>query len=303
MTDEVTAPLLYNSENLNKIRQEKKEENKKTNIKKDIPKKQDIINNEVVPVLNVGEENRISICEWIIDKINFHFFYHYKEKMGSTFLIYSFEMIIFHLMLYYSFDKFNIRLLYLNLLFALSIIFSSLLSILHIYIYDSLRDLSFLILFLLAIISTFNTYFFIYRLSIILTYEFIRNIMFTFIIINLSIFFSFYFGSGGNAELNGMAFIVSSLISAIICFGMFFLGIVKIKYSFIIWYVDLIFLLISLLHGEHLFTKFVRRNKLNDYPLIYICLHIDLFLLGLYFFWTLIELIIKKLIKYIKENI
>jgi hypothetical protein len=110
MTDEVTAPLLYNSENLNKIKQEKKEENKKTNIKKDIPKKQDIINNEVVPVLNVGEENRISICEWIIDKINFHFFYHYKEKMGSTFLIYSFEMIIFYLMLYYSFDKFNIRL-------------------------------------------------------------------------------------------------------------------------------------------------------------------------------------------------
>ena len=127
--------------------------------------------------------------------------------------------------------------------------------------------------------------------------------MFTFIIINLSIFFSFYFGSGGNEKLNGMAFIVSSLISAVICFGMFFLGIVKIKYSFIIWYVDLIFLLISLLHGEHLFTKFVRRNKLNDYPLIYICLHIDLFLLGLYFFWTLIELIIKKLIKYIKENI
>ena len=303
MTDEVTAPLLYNSENLNKIKQEKKEENKKTNIKKDIPKKQDIINNEVVPVLNVGEENRISICEWIIDKINFHFFYHYKEKMGSTFLIYSFEMIIFHLMLYYSFDKFNIRLLYLNLLFALSIIFSSLLSILHIYIYDSLRDLSILILFLLAIISTFNTYFFIYRLSIILTYEFIRNIMFTFIIINLSIFFSFYFGSGGNEKLNGMAFIVSSLISAVICFGMFFLGIVKIKYSFIIWYVDVIFLSISLIHGGYLFTKFVRRNKLNDYPLIYICLHIDLFLLGLYFFWTLIELIIKKLIKYIKENI
>ena len=34
MTDEVTAPLLYNSENMNEIKQEKKEENKKTNIKK-----------------------------------------------------------------------------------------------------------------------------------------------------------------------------------------------------------------------------------------------------------------------------
>ena len=296
MTDEVTAPLLYNSENMTEIKQEKKEENKKINIKKDIPKIQDITNNEVVPILNVGEENRISICEWIIDKINFHFFYHYKEKMGSTFLIYSIEMIIFYLLLYYSFDKFNIRLLYLNLLFALSIIFSSLLSILHIYIYDSLRDLSFLILFLLAIISTFNTYFFIYRLSIILTYEFIRNIMFTFIIINLSIFFSFYFGSGLNYELNGMAIMVSSLISAVACLGMFFIGIIKIKYSFIIWYVDVIFLFISLFHGEHLFTKLITRNKLNDFPIIYICLHIDLFLLGLYFFCTFIELIIKKLI-------
>ena len=211
-------------------------------------------------------------------------------------------MIIFYLLLHYSFDKFNIRLLYLNLLFALSIIFSSLLTIIHIARYSYLRDLPFLCLFLLAIISTFNTYFIIYRLSIILTYEFIRNIIFTIIIINLSLFFSFYFGSGEDRELNVWAFIVPSLISAIVCLGMFFLGIVKIKYSFIIWYVDVIFLSISLLHGKLLFTEFITRNKLNDYLIIYICLHIDLFLLGLYFFCTLIELIINKLLKYIKDK-
>ena len=300
MTDEVTSPLLYKNENLGEIENEEKEENQKNNIKKDISKKPDIRHNEEIPLLNNRTENQKSLFERIKDL--FDVYIRVTRRIGLIFLSYAFQMFIFYLLLYYSFDKFKLRHLYLNLFFTLSITILAIITFVYMEKFNELKNLPFLHLIFLAIISTISTYFFIYRIAIIITYELMRNLIFTFISFFLSLFFTYFFGSGSSGEVGDKAFKFSILIISIFCLGLFLFDIVKISISFIIWIISIVFLTISQVHMDKYYKGYIRYIEINEYPIIYMCLHINLFILACCYAFIFTEVIIQLLIQYIKDS-
>ena len=179
MTDEIIAPLMPNSS----TEQDEDE-------KYEISTSEDIRDNENENLLDNNRRENVDNDRIINREFNVH------KKRGLIYLSYSFQTLLFFLSLYYlddyidnnSFIKLN-----LNVIFLISIFIIGFIIYIHLDDPLILTRLPFILLIPMALISTLSMFIILYKLSILLSFKMMTNLMIICFFIYLYLFFFNFF--------------------------------------------------------------------------------------------------------------
>ena len=288
MTDEIVAPLMDNYEN--------QEEKNNNDI---LPKKEEVLevnnrndnDNELAHLLNNRVENRVNrrnIEDRFFRRINLNinlnlnFNFNEDQKKGLIYLSYTIQSIIFLILISKFFDKVDFINTNIEMLYYLSTVILLSLIIFH-YNYTDTSSENFFFL-ILAIISSFGMYIFMYKVCFLMTLEIFTYLMIVFIATCFSqyiIYFYFYNFNRNDVLLFFTALIVMILLSII--YEIIFFGSTKIGECIIIFLLVFYGYCASLVHIDILFKR--RNIRRYHYPIIHTSLHYDMFIM--FFFYLL----------------
>ena len=267
MTDEIIAPLMATTDN--------SEESENSNSSKNLDN-----DNELANLLdnNIGEN--ININNNI--RNNFH---NNSQKKSFIFLSYAIQVLIYLILLQKFFNKFDYLKNNYNILFYLSSLFIILVSLYHLKIINNIREFNIFLEIMLAIISSISMYFFLYKLSIALTFLIIKDVM----ILTISMYLylsiiNYYFSNQEIARVDQAELIFYSSWMFILFFCIiFYLFDIVNQENLAFAFLAVFFLnIISIIHIEIIFLEI--NITLRHYSIIHICLFIDAFLLSLFLY-------------------
>ena len=140
---------------------------------------------------------------------------------------------------------------------------------------------------IVAIISSISMYFFLYKLSIELTFQVMEEIIFIAFLMYLYLsIINYYFSKKDiidECRLENKIILYSSwAVILLLCFILYLFKIIKKENVKIDFYVVFCLNIISITHIEIIFRIF--NIELRHYSVIHICLFIDVFLLSLFFY-------------------
>ena len=255
MTDEKIVPLMSSDDN-----------------------KEEIDENEGSPLLKYNKrENIQNINNNGIRNIELN----YNQKMSLIFLSFAVQIFIYFLFLRHFKNKDNFIKQHINIFFVISIIVASYLLLMHGFNYAFFKKIAFKYLILISLISSFSLFCFLYKFSISFTFDKIKYILLIVCSAYLNMAFNYSFGFTNDNITRG-TFILSCIFPFLISFILIFCKIFSIK-AFIFNVILASFLCIfSILHMDYLVKG--KHCGINDYPILNICLYIDIFIISIYFF-------------------
>lgn len=216
----------------------------------------------------------------------------YKKQYASIYLLYALQLSIYILLLVFSFDKFAFIKAHSNILFVISEITITIITYIHIREFDNIFKITFKISILLTLISLICCYFFLYKLCIIFTFKISIGILITIVLMYSVVSFGFFFNLIKNIKM------VHSYAFFSIFLGLFLMaGFRYIRYVRIIRLGVILFILnyISLIHVMILIEEKIFTN-IYKYPIILICLFMDMNIIILFFICIIICKIILRII-------
>lgn len=208
-------------------------------------------------------------------------------KKSLIYLSYAIQILIYFILLQKYFDKINYIKIKYNKLFDYALISIIFILLKHLQNIDDSKEMNFFLGLILSIISSISMYFFLYKLVIVLTFKVINDLMLmTFVMfLYLSIINYIYSKRDINRENrndNKIILYSSWIVILFFYFIFYYFEIIKkqkVKFDLLIM---LFMNIISINHIEILFQGF--DIKLKNYPVIRLCLFIDIFLVSLIYY-------------------
>ena len=282
MADEIIAPLMASTDN--------SEESESSNSSKN-----EYNDNELA---NLIENNNADINNNNRNNIN----QNVSHKKGLIYLSYAIQVLIYIILLDKYYDKIEIIKNNYNILFYLSLFFIILLSLKHLRINEDLREMNIYLEIILAIISSIFMYFFLYKLVVILTFKFFKSITLVtfpmYLFLSLLNFYSYFIGNFPPTSLFNISVLGSWLFVCLLCIIFYLLKIIDSEFAVNDLYVAIFLNFISIIHTDLIFKGINIRFK--HYPILHVCLFIDIFILSLFnYFLYILEKNKKNEIKYV----
>ena len=257
MADEMIAPLMSSDDN-----QEEKNENEESPL---------LINNKKEKRKNVQNINNSRA-------INLEFTD--NPKMSLIFLSFAMQLLIYFLFLRFFDDKDNFIKQHINIFFTISIIVAIYVSIQILFDFNFFERISFKYLILISLLSSFSLFCFLYKFSILYTFDIIKYIILIACSSYLNLSFNYYFGFAVD-NIDKEIFIQSCILPILISFILLICKIFNYKSFFFNVVLSFFLCFLSILHMDYLVKK--KNYDINDYPIINICFFIDVVVTALYF--------------------
>ena len=269
MADEVIVPLLPNPE--------EKENHNLSNANYD-NELDNLLDNNIREEINNNNNNNIIN--------NFQFNVYHKKCL--IFFSYAMEVLIYLIFLLKYFDKMDFINNHTNILFIIFMLvlnFFIIVLIIHIPKFDDIREMNIVVGLITLIISSIFMYLFLYRLSVIMTLQFIKMVM----IITISMYLylsiiNLYFSFFENVieYIKIFVYLSSWIFILLLSFIFYLYDFVDKKIATLSFCIVCSLNIISTLHIEIIFCLF--EVILRDYLIIHLILFIDSILLSLSFF-------------------
>ena len=257
MADEMIAPLMSSDDN-----QEEKNENEESPL---------LINNKKEKRKNVQNINNSRA-------INLEFTD--NPKMSLIFLSFAMQLLIYFLFLRFFDDKDNFIKQHINIFFTISIIVAIYVSIQILFDFNFFERISFKYLILISLLSSFSLFCFLYKFSILYTFDIIKYIILIACSSYLNLSFNYYFGFAVD-NIDKEIFIQSCILPILISFILLICKIFNYKSFFFNVVLSFFLCFLSILHMDYLVKK--KNYDIDDYPIINVCLFIDIVITTLYF--------------------
>ena len=257
MADEMIAPLMNSDDN-----REEKNENEESPL---------LINNKKEKRKNVQNINNSRA-------INLEFTD--NPKMSLIFLSFAMQLLIYFLFLRFFDDKDNFIKQHINIFFTISIIVAIYVSIQILFDFNFFERISFKYLILISLLSSFSLFCFLYKFSILYTFDIIKYIILIACSSYLNLSFNYYFGFAVD-NIDKEIFIQSCILPILISFILLICKIFNYKSFFFNVVLSFFLCFLSILHMDYLVKK--KNYDINDYPIINICFFIDIVITTLYF--------------------
>ena len=272
MTDEVLAPLIPIPE------EEEKHNSSNANYDNEL---EYLLGNNIREEINNNYNNNNNIRNYF--PFNFRFNNYHKKSL--IFFSYAIEVLIYLILLEKYFDKIDFIKNNYNVLFLFSLLFIIIVLFIHIPMFNDIREMSIIIGLILFIISSIFMYLFLYKLTVIITLQVIKNIMSITILMYLylsivNLFFSFFEDIIENKPL--FIYLSSWFIIFLLCFIFYKCDFINKEIALFSFCVACFLNIISTGHIKIIFMIF--EVILKDYLIIHMSLSIDLALLSLLFF-------------------
>ena len=278
MTDEKIAPLMASTDN--------PEESENSDSSKNVDNDNELAN--LLRNNNIGENININ------NNIRNNFHLNNNHKKSLIFLSYAIQVLIYLILLQKSFGKFDYLKKNYNILFYLSSLFIILVLLCHFQIMNNIREFNIFVEIMLAIISSIAMYFFLYKLSIVMSFRIIKDVM----ILTISMYLylsiiNYYFSFRENAVLNEVEIIFYSSwgVMLLFCIIFYLFKIINPENSVFAFIIVFFLNIISIVHIEIIFRDL--NITFRHYSIIHICLFIDVFLLSLFILLLLLDLMIR----------
>ena len=257
MADEMIAPLMSSDDN-----KEEKNENEESPL---------LINNEKekrenIQNINNNRANNLELTD--------------NKKMSLLFLSFAIQILIYYLFLKFFNDKDDFIKQHINIFFTISIIIALYIYLIIFFDFTYFKRMSFKYLILISLISSFSLFCFLYKFSILYTFDIIKYILLIAFSTYLNLSFNYYFGFAQD-DINDEIFIQSSILPIIISFILLICKIFNYKSFFFNALLSFFIGFISIFHMDYLVKK--KNYDIDDYPIINICLFIDIVITTLYF--------------------
>ena len=257
MADEMIAPLMNSDDN-----REEKNENEESPL---------LINKKKGKRKNIQHiDNNRSINRELTD----------NPKMSLIFLSFAMQLLIYFLFLRFFDDKDNFIKQHINIFFTISIIVAIYVSIQILFDFNFFERISFKYLILISLLSSFSLFCFLYKFSILYTFDIIKYIILIACSSYLSLSFNYYFGFAVD-NIDKEIFIQSCILPILISFILLICKIFNYKSFFFNVVLSFFLCFLSILHMDYLVKK--KNYDIDDYPIINICLFIDIVITTLYF--------------------
>ena len=278
MTDEKIAPLMASTDN--------PEESENSDSSKNVDNDNELAN--LLRNNNIGENININ------NNIRNNFHLNNNHKKSLIFLSYAIQVLIYLILLQQSLDKFDFLKKHYNILFYLSSLFIILVLLCHFQIMNNIREFNIFVEIMLAIISSIAMYFFLYKLSIVMSFRIIKDVMIS--IISMYLYLSiinYYFSFRENAVVNEVEIIFYSSwgIMLLFCIIFYLFKIINPENSVFAFIIIFFLDIISIVHVELIFRDL--NITFRHYSIIHICLFIDVFLLSLFILSLFLYLIFR----------
>ena len=257
MADEMIAPLMNSDDN-----REEKNENEESPL---------LINNKKEKRKNIQHiNNNRAINRELTD----------NQKMSLIFLSFAMQLLIYFLFLKFFDDKDNFIKQHINIFFTISIIVAIYVSIQILFDFNFFERISFKYLILISLLLSFNLFCFLYKFSILYTFDIIKCIILIACSSYLNLSFNYYFGFAVD-NIDKEIFIQSCILPILISFILLICKIFNYKSFFFNVVLSFFLCFLSILHMDYLVKK--KNYDIDDYPIINICLFIDIVITTLYF--------------------
>ena len=257
MADEMIAPLMNSDDN-----QEEKNENEESPL---------LINNKKEKRKNIQHiNNNRAINRELTD----------NQKMSLIFLSFAMQLLIYFLFLKFFDDKDNFIKQHINIFFTISIIVAIYVSIQILFDFNFFERISFKYLILISLLLSFSLFCFLYKFSILYTFDIIKCIILIACSSYLNLSFNYYFGFAVD-NIDKEIFIQSCILPILISFILLICKIFNYKSFFFNVVLSFFLCFLSILHMDYLVKK--KNYDIDDYPIINICLFIDIVITTLYF--------------------
>ena len=257
MADEMIAPLMNSDDN-----REEKNENEESPL---------LINNKKEKRKNVQNINNSRAINLELTD---------NPKMSLIFLSFAMQLLIYFLFLRFFDDKDNFIKQHINIFFTISIIVAIYVSIQILFDFNFFERISFKYLILISLLSSFSLFCFLYKFSILYTFDIIKYIILIACSSYLNLSFNYYFGFAVD-NIDKEIFIQSCILPILISFILLICKIFNYKSFFFNVVLSFFLCFLSILHMDYLVKK--KNYDIDDYPIINICLFIDIVITTLYF--------------------
>ena len=146
--------------------------------------------------------------------------------------------------------------------------------------FNFFERISFKYLILISLLSSFSLFCFLYKFSILYTFDIIKYIILIACSSYLNLSFNYYFGFAVD-NIDKEIFIQSCILPILISFILLICKIFNYKSFFFNVVLSFFLCFLSILHMDYLFKK--KNYNIDDYPIINICFFIDIVITTLYF--------------------
>ena len=257
MADEMIAPLMNSDDN-----QEEKNENEESPL---------LINNKKEKRKNIQHiDNNRAINRELTD----------NQKMSLIFLSFAIQILIYFLFLRHFNDKDNFIKQHINIFFTLSIIIALYLFIQTISDFNFFQRISFIYLISISLISSFSLFCFLYKFTILYTFDIIKYILLIVCSTYLNISFNYCCGFAQD-NIENEIFINFCILPFSISFILIICRIFSL--NAFIFNISLSFFLCFLSIFHMYYLVYQKNYGINDYPIINICLFMDIVITTIYF--------------------
>ena len=203
-----------------------------------------------------------------------------NPKMSLIFLSFAIQLLIYFLFLRFFDDKDNFIKQHINIFFTISIIVAIYVIIQILFDFNFFERISFKYLILISLLSSFSSFYFLYKFSILYTFDIIKYIILIACSSYLNLSFNYYFGFAVD-NIDKEIFIQSCILPILISFILLICKIFNYKSFFFNVVLSFFLCFLSILHMDYLVKK--KNYDIDDYPIINICLFIDIVITTLYF--------------------